>query len=74
MPPEIPIPREVSPSEKDTHHRRSLIPGIPSLPQVNLPIEKKLVENRLVVAKGGMGERGSGLGGEVGVSRCKLWH
>lgn len=53
MPPEIPIPREVSPSEKDTHHRRSLIPGIPSLPQVNLPIEKKhmALENRLVVVK-----------------------
>ena len=66
MPPEIPIPREVSPSEKDTHHRRSLIPGIPSLPQVNLPIEKKLVENRLVVAKGGWEGEGEGWVGRLG--------
>ena len=31
------------------------------------------IEKRLVVAKGSWG-RGSGMDGEFGVSRCKLWH
>ena len=40
--------------------------------QINLSIEKKLMdlENRLVLAKGGGG--GSGMAWESGVNRCKL--
>uniref|UniRef100_A0A8W4FMT1 DUF1725 domain-containing protein n=1 Tax=Sus scrofa TaxID=9823 RepID=A0A8W4FMT1_PIG len=56
-------------SQKDKYHMISLISGIYYKAQMNLSAEKKIMDfqNRLVVAKGG-----SGVIGELGVSRYKL--
>ena len=61
--------------EKDKYRMISLICGMSNMTQMNLSTKQKQthgIENRLVVAKGGRGERG--MAWEFGVSKCKLLH
>ena len=70
---EILILSEVRQKEKDKYHTLSLTRGISIRAQMNLPTAQKQIlrhREQTYGCQGGGGE--SGMGGECGVSRCKL--